>query len=215
MKKFKDLRSFFKNTNTRPEETTDDVETINRKKTNITIQPDASPTTSSADVICSGEEIGTNFTKRQHLDLTTKPYSSPTTTAAGAVVTGEQVGISVTERKTNLNLGTLETGPLQPGINFPRSKFGDRQRSFSANYYDTYSWLEYSVIEDKSYCFVCRQFSKGIIREQSEKFIHHGFNNWKKMKEGLQKHEQSSLHIQCTEMFVSYKQSVVHGSVKK
>ena len=180
MKKFKDIRSLFKNTNSRLEEITDNVETINRKKTNITIQPDASPTTSSADVICSGEEIGTNFTKKQDLVLTNKPYSSPTTAAAGAVVTSEEVGITVTERKANLNLGTLETGPLQPRIHFPKSNFGDRQRSFSAKYYDTYSWVEYSVIEDKSYCFVCRQFSKGIIREQSEKFIHQGFDNWKK-----------------------------------
>ncbi|XP_076235735.1 zinc finger MYM-type protein 1-like [Calliopsis andreniformis] len=199
MKKFKDTKSYFKTMGSRSEETTNDAEAINRRKTRINTRPDFDTplTVSAVHVICSDEKFETELRINKEQE-----YVNPLPNL-----------VYHQHQQLARNLGTLETDPIQPRINFPKSKLGDRQRSFSSKYYDTYSWLEYSVKEDKVYSFVCRHFLKVTIRDQIEKFISSGFNNWKKLKEALQKHDQSSLHIQSTQMFICYKQSVASGSI--
>jgi hypothetical protein len=52
-------------------------------------------------------------------------------------------------------------GPTQPILKlFPRTKFNDKFRQFNSSWYKLYpSWLEYSVLNDGAFCFVCRHFS--------------------------------------------------------
>ncbi|XP_050064963.1 uncharacterized protein LOC126553894 [Aphis gossypii] len=54
-------------------------------------------------------------------------------------------------------------GPYQPvNINFPRSTFDNRYRSFQKSWYQLYPWLEYSPKTDAAYCFACRMFSGSV-----------------------------------------------------
>ena len=82
-----------------------------------------------------------------------------------------------------------------------------------SKYCENYFWLEYSVKEDKVYCFICKNFSSGNIKDQYETFVKSGFSNWKKLNEKLKKHEQSDQHTKCSEKYVSYKHSLTHGKV--
>lgn len=113
------------------------------------------------------------------------------------------------------DLGNLESGPSQPRVVFPKTRHGDRMRSFSANYYDSYDWIEYSVVADKIFCYVCRMFSVGVTRCQNEKFVTSGFFKWKKLGEAIKKHEEGSAHMMCTKRFVEFKVSKSTGSVQE
>lgn len=96
--------------------------------------------------------------------------------------------------------------PAQPILSkYPRSLFGDRLRSFSSQWYKKFSWLEYSVKQDMSYCFACRKFSTNV---KETKFRTEGFSNWKKATDpsaGFQKHELSSHHKQSMQLWLESK----------
>lgn len=56
---------------------------------------------------------------------------------------------------------TLENGPKQPIlVCFPETKYGNRKRHFSLNWYKLYNWIEYSITNDSIFCFPCRFFFK-------------------------------------------------------
>ncbi|KAJ1295190.1 hypothetical protein BS78_01G205200 [Paspalum vaginatum] len=68
--------------------------------------------------------------------------------------------------------------PTQPrGHEFPHKNF----RTFRAQWFNDYDWLEYSVSKDAVYCFYCSLFRK---EAEHEKFGHDvfsktGYDNWK------------------------------------
>lgn len=181
MKKYKNITSFFKRTNTQSEEAPDEVQ----------------------------EKIRNNKESPKSTSIEKKISEVPSTTSASS----DESEIKVGERPSDL--GTLEEGPSQPCINFQKSQFGSRQRSFSSKHYEHHYWLEYSAQEDKVYCFVCRHFSSGNVREQNEKFIKSGFCNWKKLSDKLKKHDESDHHIKCSEKYVSYKHSLTSGNIQE
>jgi len=111
------------------------------------------------------------------------------------------------------DLGTLQTGPKQPVIDFPKTLFGDRNRSFSDVYYKKHQWLEYSVEKDRAYCFVCRHFFTGVVRDQNEKFIKTGFSKWKKLSAAIEKHEKSGPHSDCHQKYLGYQMTKASGTV--
>lgn len=182
MKKFKDIRSFFKTKTSNGSSTTGNKD-FGTSTTDTTLESNQAPSTSKG-ISCNADDLEKNGMEGSN-STTTQRY---------------------------VDLGTLQTGPSQPRINFPKHQAGDRQRSFSAKYY-TFDWLEYSVIEDKAFCFVCRNFLTGVTRDQNEKFVTTGFSKWKKLNEVLKKHNDSLLHIQCTEKYIAYKHSLEAGSV--
>jgi len=50
--------------------------------------------------------------------------------------------------------------PTQPILkNYPQSKFGKEWRQFRPEWFKSYPWLEYSVLDNACYCFPCRFFS--------------------------------------------------------
>ena len=62
----------------------------------------------------------------------------------------------------------IALGPYQPNLSkFPESKDISKQKQcrFSAKWYKLYPHLEYSVVEDRAYCFVCSLFPTGPGRE--------------------------------------------------
>ena len=73
------------------------------------------------------------------------------------------------------DLGELNVGPARPKtIQF--SKSTDKLcmgRCFQLSWYDTFSWLEYSVLMNKAYCFACRYFSTATSKSENA-FIQKG-----------------------------------------
>ena len=52
--------------------------------------------------------------------------------------------------------------PTQPILaSYPLNK---DKRCFRSQWFSQYSWLEYSEQTDSAYCYYCRHFSTGIIR---------------------------------------------------
>lgn len=90
-------------------------------------------------------------------------------------------------------------------ILFPRNQ---DNRSFNANYYKLYNWIEYSVLNDSVYCFACRHFSTNkCIRGQysgNYVFINRGFNGWKKQSVCLKIHNESDRHKSSIEKWTLY-----------
>ncbi|XP_013779370.1 uncharacterized protein LOC106463837 [Limulus polyphemus] len=92
--------------------------------------------------------------------------------------------------------------------NFPKS----HGRRFNADWCVKHEWIEYSVCEDKMYCFVCRHFSTARVSEESA-FVSDDFNSRKKCTSDsyknnrLLKHQKSEQHVDCTARYAAYKEA--------
>jgi len=90
---------------------------------------------------------------------------------------------------------------------FPKTKFGKQWRHFRIEWYKQYSWLEYSIIENASYCFACRFFAS---ESDNSPFIKSGFKNTKNAMDkdcGIKGHDKSITHKTCMSKWDGYKQS--------
>ncbi|XP_030047161.1 uncharacterized protein LOC115461455 [Microcaecilia unicolor] len=106
-----------------------------------------------------------------------------------------------------LDLGSPTMGPSQPHLpKFPKSVFGKQNRSFTSEYYKTFSFLEYSQQLDAVFCFPCRHFSGSRVLKDSA-FTEKGVRDWKNLKKKLQKHVDSGVHKQSSERWHSLKKS--------
>ena len=81
----------------------------------------------------------------------------------------------------------LKKGPYQPkNIDYPYNDDTYRRR-FQPSWFESHKdWLKYSPSMDVIYCLPCYLFSKkpiGLLG--SDAFISTGFNNWKKVKDGM------------------------------
>jgi len=99
-------------------------------------------------------------------------------------------------------------GPFQPVLTmFPRSKISGVQRSFHKNWYEQFTWLEYSPKNDCAFCFPCRVFknSSGINVGQSDTtFSKNGFSNWKMASQKFKLHQTSRWRTDVTSNLDSY-----------
>ncbi|KAK4564757.1 hypothetical protein RGQ29_006717, partial [Quercus rubra] len=81
----------------------------------------------------------------------------------------------------------LIEGPYQPkNIDYPYNDDTHRRR-FQPSWFKSHKdWLEYSPLTDAIYCLPCYLFGKKRIgRPGSDVFISTDFNNWKKVKDGM------------------------------
>lgn len=104
----------------------------------------------------------------------------------------------------------IQDGPTQPKLGkFPPTKFGSQNRAFSASYYTTFDFLEYSVQRDAVFCFCCRMFPNA---SGERVFTESGFNNWKDIGECLKHHAKSICHAEAVARWQGAR-SVDHGKV--
>ena len=109
------------------------------------------------------------------------------------------------------DLGGKESGPNQVKLSkYPQHNFGAKNRSFNANWFESFTWLEYSKSKDAAFCFPCRIFGKHL---KNDTFVNTGFQNWKKALDVYREHEKSPAHKASMESWCSYKASAAHGSV--
>ena len=105
-----------------------------------------------------------------------------------------------------------ENPPSQPVMNNQTTWVSGKNRSFSSNWYNKFSWLEYSIQKDAGFCYPCRLFAAGDSRLHGT-FITSGFRNWKHAtgKDGiLTQHEHSPVHCGAMEAWMQYKLNVIH-----
>ena len=139
------------------------------------------------------------------------PFQTPTS-QQGSLITLELQTVSIQNecpQVSNYNvgntssliacdLGELNVGPARPRtIQFPKST--DKLcmgRNFQFSWYDTFSWLEYSVLMNKAYCFAWRYFSTASSKSENA-FIHKGLNNCNHAMQkcrGIKGHDNSEDH---------------------
>ncbi|CAF0967838.1 unnamed protein product [Rotaria sp. Silwood1] len=95
--------------------------------------------------------------------------------------------------------------PRQPKLRSYPSNF--QNCSFQSNWFVNRNWLEYSVKNDRIYCFNCRHF-RSYKTNIGDAFTTCGYNNCKDALEsgsGLHKHEQSQAHVIATKNLESFK----------
>nr|XP_047122341.1 zinc finger MYM-type protein 1-like [Hydra vulgaris] len=90
-----------------------------------------------------------------------------------------------------------ELGPHQVKLNhFPINKDIDKrkQNRFSSLWYKKYPYLEYSILKDSAFCYVCCLFPNGPGRENSEvAWVENGIRTWHKMKSRGKKGKRGKL----------------------
>lgn len=82
---------------------------------------------------------------------------------------------------------------------YPKDKY---KRSFQADWFNKYKWLEYSLSMNAIFCYPCRQFQAHQSKENA--FISTGFSNWKTAlckNKGIPRHETSKVHIAAMSMW--------------
>ena len=104
---------------------------------------------------------------------------------------------------------TPDEGPSQPVLkSYQETEKSGRKRSFRAEWYQLYPWIEYSQIADASFCFACRHFPV-FGKDAEPAFISVGFKNWKKTHyndAGFPKHVKCDFHMSAMVMWQEYKQ---------
>nr|XP_047131599.1 zinc finger MYM-type protein 1-like [Hydra vulgaris] len=97
----------------------------------------------------------------------------------------------------NLRNYLIELGPHQVKLNnFPINKDIDKgkQNRFSSLWYKEYPHLEYSILKDSAFCYVCCLFPNGPGRENSEvAWVKNGIRTWHKMKSRGKKGKRGKL----------------------
>lgn len=97
---------------------------------------------------------------------------------------------------------------------YPRTAFGNTQRSFNKLWFDTFEWLEYSPKLNKAFCFSCQQFNStdGLNKDQIDfVFSRHGFKNWYNTTIMFKNHQKSKAHINSMTAKINYLSSNLIG----
>jgi len=112
-----------------------------------------------------------------------------------------------------IDLGTIADGPARPFLHtYPKRNIGKQNRAFSATQYESYDFIEYSILSDAVYCFPCRHFSSATSYNDPA-FTDKGMRDWKKITKKLDKHASTATHTDCYSRWNEYKNSQKTGSV--
>jgi hypothetical protein len=90
--------------------------------------------------------------------------------------------------------------PCQPKLKmYPITKFGDKNRSFGGTaWYSQFLWLEYSIKQDKCFCYPCQKYTPCHNNPSDRVFSMYGFSNWKIAMEkgkGFLRHNIAQSHM--------------------
>ena len=116
----------------------------------------------------------------------------------------------------------IHLGPCQPQLSvYPQTRNAanakkGKQSSFSKTWFQDYPYLEYSVTENKAYCFVCSLFGEGGYQsaqsERSDRSWIESIDDWSKMKGSrgkgklgkLETHFSSGAHASALRVYTDF-----------
>ena len=114
----------------------------------------------------------------------------------------------------------VSKGPFQPHVDFLINERYQSQKQtykFVPSWYEDFSYIEYSVVQNKIYCFICRLFGFGADCEQSELGWIKGTDKWNKMKNQGKKqpgklvaHSKSKSHVAAFERYQNFMKKESH-----
>ena len=90
---------------------------------------------------------------------------------------------------------------------YPARMYGNKSRSFNPEWYQQYSWLEYSLERDCVYCYPCRHFRSGV-GHADQAFTVTGFHDWKHatgIRGAFSKHNRSVTHKHAMANWAQFK----------
>lgn len=115
----------------------------------------------------------------------------------------------------------LQRGPFQtPDHKFPKKDMSGCMRRFNPDWFKTFSnWLEYSIVEDASYCLCCYLFKNETLGHGGgDAFSTQGFRTWKFDRFKIHIGGPSSVHNQnvkrCDDL-MNQQQSIRSNIVKQ
>ena len=159
--------------------------------------------------------------KRRHTEEEEGEEESTTTSVETVDVTVSSTAAqpAQTGQQADDIASSLQCPPCQPvDIQFPITYFSGKARSFNLEWFQQYSWLEYSVKKDAAYCYPCRLLNTPSTRtSRPEKaFSTTGFRDWKHAtgsKGMLLGHNNCISHKQAVVAWEQFKATATAGSV--
>ncbi|CAF1658030.1 unnamed protein product [Rotaria magnacalcarata] len=179
--------------------------------TSPTILPTSTPSDTSSSATSSTTTLPIST---QSATLPTSAQSATSSAATSSTATSAQSVTSPATLPTSTPSATSPTD-ISRSINEPPSQpilssyvQNSDKRSFQSQWFKDRPWLEYSVIQNKAYCYYCRHYGilKLAAKSQCNAFVS-GFCNWKKalgLNSGLKQHASSESHLQATTNYQEY-----------
>lgn len=127
------------------------------------------------------------------------PTASSTTTTTTLLISSSTARLDSTAAQPTVSAAPTKNQPLQ--FIFPKSRFGKRERSCCALWFNQFKWLHYDEVIDSVFCFDCMT-SPSVERlsaKSEDAFITRGFSNWKKAVDRFREHQSSHCHRAAVE----------------
>ena len=204
----KNITSFFSNNNKRKSQSQINAPTKKKQQSTVTVNVYPSRAiTPEREVPSVNPEVPSS----------SLPSVSASASASSTTETSELlVTASKTFRGNNSPIpshGLNDVSPTQIFLKkFPKTRFGQKLRSFNTAWYKGKRWLEYSVATDGAYCFPCRVFG---VNPSTPKFCIEGFNNWQHALDGWNELEDTEKHPEKKKALKGFAKHVISGSHKK
>lgn len=95
----------------------------------------------------------------------------------------------------------------ESNFKFPVTCVSNHSRSFQYIWFEKFTWLAYSEIENSTYCKYCVFFAPSNVgKSKSEtpgQLVLQGYNNWKKAIEKFKNHQNSQYHVKAVMTYES------------
>ena len=106
----------------------------------------------------------------------------------------------------------IRKGPYQPRLrNYKITTHNGKKRTYCSKWYGIHSWLEYSPVMDRMYCFVCRAFGHrvtgpGSVGKVDPAFTQTGTQGqqWKKARNTLSRHQSCFVYKQSSLSYADF-----------
>ncbi|KAL4083444.1 hypothetical protein QTP88_028760 [Uroleucon formosanum] len=180
----------------------------------------------SVQIISRIESMTKVFLKNANIVL--EKFSEGTVTSLSNNIIDESINhdpggrgpiISTSQRQYLIALGPHQPKLTRYPINLNIYKC--KQHSFSSKWYNEYPSIEYSILKDSVYCFVCSLFPHGPDKLYSNAaWITTGVNQWHKMKNcgakklgKLEQHFSSTSHKACLSDYYQFMTNSNHINI--
>ena len=84
------------------------------------------------------------------------------------------------DKRDDIRKAYIKMGPCQPILDkYPPIPDGKQTRRFQHSWFQRFSWLEYSIVKNRAFCFPCYLFYS--LPSKHRTFMIDGFQSWKRI----------------------------------